>query len=184
MRKLEGMRSERALLPRVDYFPIVGFGFLNEKLELEFFKNINVCLFYYSCTYLRSNYFLFSSLIIMLVTKGSVHGPLILFYCKFPSCISGAEQKEGLASDHFSDLSLSKSLWFNSRSYYICPRIRRKAWGQHSPSGEFPSFQFRSCPRCILTGLNFQLGCVLIPVLGVSSFSSSCSFGLFCIPTQ
>ena len=37
MRELEGMRSERALLPRVDYFPIMRFGFLNERLELEFF---------------------------------------------------------------------------------------------------------------------------------------------------
>ena len=57
------MRSETALLPRVDYFPIVGFGFLTENFELEFFKNINTCLFYYICTHLRSNYFLFSSLI-------------------------------------------------------------------------------------------------------------------------
>ena len=97
------MRSETALLPRVDYFPIVGFGFLTENFELEFFKNINTCLFYYICTHLRSNYFLFSSLIIMLVTKGCMHAPLILFYCKSPSCIPGAEQKAGLASDHFGD---------------------------------------------------------------------------------
>ena len=109
MRELEGMRSERALLPRVDYFPIVGFGFLNENLELEFLKNINACLFYYICTHLRSNYFLFSSLIVMLVTKGSMHAPLILFYYKSPSCIPGAEQKAGLASDHFGDFSFSKS---------------------------------------------------------------------------
>ena len=110
MRELEGIRSERALLPRVDYFPIVRFGFLNERLELEFFlKNINACLFYYICTHLRSNYFLFSSLIIMLVTKGPMHAPLFLFYYKSPSCIPGAEQKAGLASDCFGDFSFSKS---------------------------------------------------------------------------
>ena len=37
------------------------------------------------------------------VTKGCMHAPLILFYCKSPSCIPGAEQKAGLASDHFGD---------------------------------------------------------------------------------
>lgn len=46
----------------------------------------------------------------MLVTKGSVHGPLILFYYKSPSCIPGAEQKAGLASDILVTFLFSKSL--------------------------------------------------------------------------
>ena len=35
--------------------------------------------------------------------------PLFLFYYKSPSCIPGAEQKAGLASDCFGDFSFSKS---------------------------------------------------------------------------